>query len=49
MQWYVLRVAANREEQVRDALSQKVELDHLGDVIGRIEVPVAKVKRVRGG
>lgn len=49
MQWYVLRVAANREEQVRDALAQKVELEHIGDVIGRIEVPVEKVKRVRGG
>lgn len=49
MQWYVLRVAANREEQVRDALAQKVEIEHLGDVVGRIEVPVEKVKRVRGG
>ena len=49
MQWYVLRVAANREEQVRDALAQKVEREGLTDVIGRIEVPVEKVKRVRGG
>ncbi len=49
MRWYVLRVAANREELVRDALAQKVELEHLGDVVGRIEVPVEKVKRVRGG
>ena len=49
MQWYVLRVAANREEQVRDALAQKVEMEHIGDVIGRIEVPVEKVKRVRSG
>ncbi len=49
MQWYVLRVAANREELVRDALAQKVELEHINDIIGRIEVPVEKVKRVRGG
>ena len=25
MQWYVLRVAANKEVQVKDALAQKVE------------------------
>jgi len=49
MRWYVLRVAANKEEQVREALSQKVELEHLGDVVGRVEVPVEMVKRIRGG
>ena len=49
MQWYVLRVAANKETQVRDALALKVERGNLGQVIGRIEVPVEKVKRIRGG
>lgn len=49
MQWYVLRVAANREEQVRDTLVQKVQRENIGSFIGRIEVPVEKVKRVRGG
>ena len=49
MQWYVLRVAANKEEQVKTALLQKVEGEGLSDVIGRIEVPVEKIKRVRGG
>ena len=48
MQWFVLRVASNKEEQVRDALSQKVELQELGDIVGRIKVPVEKVKRIRG-
>lgn len=48
MQWYVLRVAANKEEQVRDALLEKVEREGLSDVIGRINVPVERVKRVRG-
>ncbi len=48
MRWYVLRVAANREEQVRDAMLQKVQLDHLDSEIGRIVVPSEKVKRVRG-
>jgi len=49
MQWYVLRVAANREEQVKDALVQKVQLENLTDVINRIKVPVEKIKRIRSG
>ncbi len=48
MLWYVLRVASNREMQVRRALEQKVERESLSDIIGRIEVPVEKVKRIRG-
>ena len=43
-----MRVAANREVQVREALSQKVQLDGLSDIVGRIEVPVEQVKRIRG-
>ena len=49
MQWYVLRVAANREEQVKEALLQKVQMQGLTDIVGRIEVPVEQVKRIRGG
>ena len=49
MQWYVLRVAANKEMQVKEALCQKVEREGLSDVVGRIEVPVERVKRIRGG
>jgi len=49
MEWYVLRVAANKEEQVKEALSQKVQRENLGDIVGRVEVPVERVKRVRGG
>jgi transcriptional antiterminator NusG len=48
MQWYVLRVAANKEVQVKDALVQKVEREALTDIIGRIEVPVERIKRIRG-
>jgi transcriptional antiterminator NusG len=49
MQWYVLRVAANKEEQVKEALRQKVQRQALTDIVGRIEVPVERVKRIRGG
>ena len=48
MRWYVLRVAANKEEQVKEALSQKVCREGLAYIIGRIEVPVEHVKRIRG-
>ncbi len=48
MKWYVLRVAANKEEQVKEALTQKVKLEGVGDVVGRIEVPIERVKRIRG-
>jgi transcriptional antiterminator NusG len=49
MRWYVLRVAANKETQVRDALERKAEEECLADVIGRIEVPTEKIKRIRAG
>ena len=49
MRWYVLRVASNREEQVRETLVRKVTLEALESVIGRVIVPVEQVKRIRSG
>ena len=34
--------------QVKDILTQKVEMEGLSDIVGRIEVPVERVKRIRG-
>lgn len=48
MQWYVLRVATNRELYVKETLQQKVKAEGLEEIIGRIEVPVEQVKRIRG-
>lgn len=48
MQWYVLRVASNKEEQVRDSLARKMEVEGVQSV-GRIIVPVEQVKRIRSG
>ena len=48
MHWYVLRVQSNKEMRVKDVLTQKVQLEGLSDIIGRIEVPVERVKRIRG-
>jgi transcriptional antiterminator NusG len=45
--WYVLRVASNKEEQVRDALERKVKIEGLEGTIGRILVPTDKRPRPR--
>jgi transcriptional antiterminator NusG len=49
MQWYVLRVASNKEEQVRQTLTRKVKIEGLEERIGRILVPTLKERRMRGG
>lgn len=49
MQWYVLRVASNQEDRVRDALERKVKIESLEERVGRILVPTQKEKRMRGG
>lgn len=49
MRWYVLRVAANREMQVRETLDRKAKEEGLADIVGRIEVPTEQIKRIRGG
>jgi len=49
MHWYVLRVAANKEMQVKEALDRKVQQEGLTDIIGRIEVPTEQIKRIRSG
>ncbi len=46
--WCVLRVASNREHQVREALLRKIQIENLQDEILRVIVPTEKVKRVRG-
>jgi len=49
MKWYVLRVASNKEEQVREALERKVRIESLESRVGRILVPTAKEKRMKAG
>ncbi len=49
MKWYVLRVASNKEDQVRKTLERKVKIEGLEDRIGRILVPTVKEKKMRGG
>ncbi len=46
-QWYVLRVASNKEEQVREALERKVRIEGLQEKVGRILVPADRRVRPR--
>jgi transcriptional antiterminator NusG len=49
MHWYVLRVASNKEDQVREALERKMKIEQLEERVGRVLVPTQREKRVRGG
>ena len=49
MNWYVLRVASNKEEQVRETLVRKVKIEGLEDRVGRILVPTLKEKKMKAG
>jgi len=45
MRWYVLRVASNKENQVRNTLERKVTIESLTESVGRILVPTVKERR----
>lgn len=49
MDWFVLRVASNKESYVRDTLLRKVQIEGLQDRVGRILVPTEKTKTIKGG
>jgi transcriptional antiterminator NusG len=49
MDWFVLRVASNKESYVRETLLRKVQIEGLTDMVGRIMVPTEKVKTLKGG
>ncbi len=46
--WCVLRVASNKEEQVRDALDRKIRVEGIEDTISRVLVPMEKRPTPRG-
>jgi transcriptional antiterminator NusG len=49
MQFFVLRVASNKEDQVREKLSRKVKIEGLETHVGRILVPTERVRSMKGG
>jgi transcription termination/antitermination protein NusG len=48
MQFFVLRVASNKEDQVREKLARKVKIEGLEDHVGRILVPTERVRTIKG-
>src|SRR6266550_3661042 len=49
MQLFTLRVASNKEDQVREKLSRKVKIEGLEEYVGRILVPTERVRSMKGG
>ena len=49
MNWFVLRVASNKENYVRETLLKKVQIEGLDHLVGRIMVPTEKTKTLKGG
>jgi len=49
MNFFVLRVASNKEDRVREALVRKVKIEGLEAQVGRILVPVERVRQIKEG
>ena len=49
MNFFVLRVASNKEDQVREKLARKVKIEGLEANVGRILVPTERVRSMKGG
>ena len=49
MDWFVLRVASNKESSVRETLLRKVQIENMGHLVNRILVPMEKTKTIKGG
>ena len=49
MNWFVLRVASNKEDYVRETLLRKIKIEGFEDLVNRILVPTEKQKTIKGG
>lgn len=49
MDWFVLRVASNKEDSVRETLLRKVQIEKVEQLVGRIMVPTEKTKTMKAG
>jgi len=49
MNFFVLRVASNKEDQVREKLLRKVKIEGLEAHVGRILVPTERVRHMKAG
>ncbi len=49
MRFYVLRVASNKEDRVKLGIDRKVKIEGLENQVGRVLVPIEKVRKMKGG
>src|SRR3954463_12332564 len=49
MQFFVLRVASNKEDQVREKLARKVKIEGLDTHVGKILVPTERIRQMKAG
>jgi transcription termination/antitermination protein NusG len=49
MNWFVLRVASNKEDSVRETLLRKIKIEGFTHLVNRILVPTEKTKTIKGG
>ena len=49
MQFFVLRVASNKEDNVKEKLLRKVKIEGLEEKCGRILVPTERVRSMKAG
>ena len=47
--WFVLRVASNKESSVRETLLRKVQIEGMEHMVGRIMVPTEKTQSMKAG
>jgi len=49
MNWFVLRVASNKESSVQNTLLRKIQIEGMQHLVGRIFVPTEKTKTIKAG
>ncbi len=49
MNWFVLRVASNKEDSVRETLLRKIKIEGFEHLVNRILVPTEKIRTMKGG
>jgi len=49
MNWFVLRVASNKEDSVQQTLLRKIKIEGFEELVNRILVPTEKIKTIKGG
>jgi len=49
MDWFVLRVASNKEDSVKETLLRKIKIEGMTHLVNRILVPTEKIRTVKAG